>query len=335
MTGAVMMRKEVSVCLAIGLLAFGLQGCDVMTHVKHANDAFRQWNATMPNATAAWGMASAAAQSAASYMPNANMSVPGFLGNMSLASIASLPGMPVGHTCTDVTTCQAMATAAAANAASAAQAAAAVHAEAAVAAAASGGVLNVTMTQAVAAADAAKAEAENAASMAEQATEAADTQAIEAAAVTTTAVYVGVPAVVCGVCTAPNVCPSVQCPAVAPLAACVNILAAAVNVPACKCGTADCLADQLCTAATSTCAVVQTLPARLYAISGAISKYHAHAAVAVKAANYAVVSGGVVGLTALLTLLVLRIRNSAPIPAHEQDELLSGREERGEQINIE
>jgi len=311
-----MMRKEVSVCLAIGLLAFGLQGCDVMTHVKHANDAFRQWNATMPNATAAWGMASAAAQSAASYMPNANMSVPGFLGNMSLASIASLPGMPVGHTCTDATTCQAMATAAAANAASAAQAAAAVHAEAAVAAAASGGVLNVTMTQAVAAADAAKAEAENAASMAEQATEAADTQAIEAAAVTTTAVYVGVapmPAAVACIDTSQQ-----------EAAACIKMTgvpqcAFKINLPA------------GCVPVVTPAPVVS----RLYAISGAISKYHAHAAVAVKAANYAVVSGGVVGLTALLTLLVLRIRNSAPIPAHEQDELLFGREERGDQINIE
>jgi len=292
-----MMRKEVSVCLAIGLLAFGLQGCGLEEARKHASSAWG--NYTMPNASTLSAYGAAAVQSAASYMPSTNMSVPGFLGNMSLASIASLPGMPVGHTCTDVTTCQAMATAAAANAASAAQAAAAVHAEAAVAAAASGGVLNVTMTQAVAAADAAKAEAENAASMAEQATEAADTQAIEAAAVTTTAVYVGV---------APM-------PAAVP---CVSITPAGVYLPA-------------------GCVPPPPAPvvSRLYAISGAISKYHAHAAVAVKAANYAVVSGGVVGLTALLALLVLRIRNSAPIPAHEQDELLFGREERGDQINIE
>jgi hypothetical protein len=322
-----MMHKEVTVCLAIALLGFGLQGCGLEEAKAHAAAYSKTWeNYTLPNASAAYAYGVSAASAAASYMPNANMSVPGFLGNMSLASIASLPGMPVGHTCTDATTCGAMAAAAATNAAAAAQAAASVHAQAAVAAAANGGVLNATMSAAVAAADAAKAQAESASSMAEQATEAATVQAVEAAAVTTTTAYVGVPPMPAAVMPAAGAnCAS---PPVKP--GCVDVGALCCKIT----GSPQC-AVKIKQPAGCANNMETPAPARLYAISGAITKYHAHAAVAVKAANYAVVSGGVVGLTALLTLLVLRIRNSAPIPAHEQDELLFGREERGEQINIE
>jgi len=86
-----------------------------------------------------------------------------------------------------------------------------------------------------------------------------------------------------------------------------------------------------------TCVSDQASVSGLYAINPAITKFimpRAHASVAGKAANYALVSGGVVGLAAVLTLLVLRIRKVAPTPADQREfELMAGSEEGGEQIN--
>jgi len=86
-----------------------------------------------------------------------------------------------------------------------------------------------------------------------------------------------------------------------------------------------------------TCVIDQASVSGLYAINPAITKFimpRAHASVAGKAANYALVSGGVVGLAAVLTLLVLRIRKVAPTPADQREfELMAGSEEGGEQIN--
>jgi len=86
-----------------------------------------------------------------------------------------------------------------------------------------------------------------------------------------------------------------------------------------------------------TCVSDQASVSGLYAINPAITKFimpRAHASVAGKAANYALVSGGVVGLAAVLTLLVLRIRKVAPTPADQREfALMAGSEEGGEQIN--
>jgi len=296
-----MMHKEaVSVCLAIGLLAFGLQGCGVVK--TWAVNELEEWiKDDMYNATEKAKMSAFLDKHVQIWthaQSDIQVSTKTFLTNQTnatLESFASLKIMPTGQSCTTADTCQAMATAAKA---------AKVVADQAL----------VTMQEGLTT-KRVEYETKNERNLPFEVNQPDFEKFFDISFKASMANQ--------AVCIANHAAKAAQ--------------QQGSWDPQTGSGVRDQYLMRELGKRVGTCVSEQASVSGLYAINPAMTKFimpRAHASVAGKAANYALVSGGVVGLAAVLTLLVLRIRKVAPTPADQREfEYLFGREEGGEQIN--